>query len=155
MQASRPTFRRARAADVAKIVTLLADDMLGDAREATADAEAQLAYLAAFGEIDADPNQLLAVAEMNGEIVGTLQLTFIAGLSRQGSKRGIIEAVRVASQHRGKKIGGAMIAWAIEHCRERRCRLVQLTTDNARVDAHRFYDRLGFEASHIGYKFAL
>ncbi|MFC0588661.1 GNAT family N-acetyltransferase [Novosphingobium aquiterrae] len=155
IQAAGLTFRRARAVDVATIVALLADDMLGAAREASADAEAQLAYLAAFGEIDADPNQLLAVAELNGEIVGTLQLTFIPGLSRHGSKRGIIEAVRVASDSRSKKIGEAMIAWAIEQCRERRCRLVQLTTDKARIDAHRFYDRLGFEASHIGYKLAL
>ena len=88
-------------------------------------------------------------------IVGTMQLTFIAGLARGGLKRGLIEAVRVAGNHRGEKIGEAMIKWAIEKCRSEGCGIVQLTTDKSRTDAHRFYDRLGFEASHIGYKMML
>ena len=87
-----------------------------------------------------------------GLIIGTLQLTFIPGLSRNGAKRGQIEAVRIVSDRRGGKLGEAMFAWAIRECRERGCSLVQLTTDKARPDAHRFYDRLGFEPTHIGYK---
>jgi GNAT superfamily N-acetyltransferase len=134
---------------------MLADDVLGAKRENPDDPDVQQAYLEAFDEIDADPNQFLCVAEVDGDIVGTLQLTFIPGLTRGGAKRGLIEAVRVASHRRGERIGEAMFAWAIEQCRHQNCKLVQLTTDKARPDAHRFYDRLGFEATHIGYKLAL
>jgi GNAT superfamily N-acetyltransferase len=152
---AEPTFRRANYEDVPAIVALLADDILGASRESAGDEWVPPAYLQAFGEIEADPNQLLCVAEIDGEIVGTLQLTFIPGLARRGVKRGLIEAVRVARTFRGRKIGDAMFAWAIDQCRERDCGLIQLTTDKARPDAHRFYDRLGFEATHIGYKLAL
>lgn len=148
------TFRRATEADVPDIIAMLADDMLGASREATGP-ESLPTYLSAFRAIDADPNQFLLVVEDGGRIVGTLQLTFIAGLSRGGLKRGLIEAVRVASDRRGDKIGEAMIAWAIETCRRESCGIVQLTTDKSRTDAHRFYDRLGFEPSHIGYKMML
>jgi GNAT superfamily N-acetyltransferase len=147
-------FRRATAADVPAIVAMLADDMLGASRETTGP-ESLPQYLSAFHEIDADANQFLLVVEAGARIAGTLQLTFIAGLSRGGQKRGLIEAVRVASERRGEKIGEAMIAWALEKCRSESCGIVQLTTDKSRTEAHRFYDRLGFKPSHIGYKMEL
>lgn len=147
-------FRRATEADVPDIIKMLADDVLGAAREDLG-AESLPKYLEAFRVIDADPNQFLLVADDGSEIVGTLQLTFIAGLARGGLKRGLVEAVRVANHRRGEKIGEAMLAWAIEKCRGENCGIVQLTTDKSRTDAHRFYDRLGFEASHIGYKMLL
>ena len=141
-------IRRAGVEDLRAIIALLADDPLGAGRE-SAD---RSPYLAAFAQISADPNQFLAVAEADGRIVGTLQLSFIAGLSRGGMRRGLIEAVRVASDRRGEKIGEARIQWAMATCRDEGCGMVQLTTDKSRTDAHRFYDRLGFEASHLGYK---
>jgi GNAT superfamily N-acetyltransferase len=147
-------FRRATEKDVPVIVALLADDVLGASREAVGP-ESTPKYLNAFRAIDADPNQFLLVVEKGSEIVGTLQLTFIAGLSRGGLKRGLIEAVRISRDRRGEKIGEAMIAWALEKCRHESCGIVQLTTDKSRTDAHRFYDRLGFEPSHIGYKMML
>ncbi len=144
-------YRRATAADVGAIVAMLADDVLGSSRESSSPAMAEC-YRDAFAEIDADPNQFLCVVEDGSQIVGTLQLTFIPGLARAATKRGQIEAVRIASDRRGDKLGEAMFAWAIDECRARGCSLVQLTTDKARADAHRFYDRLGFEPTHIGYK---
>jgi GNAT superfamily N-acetyltransferase len=148
---TEPRFRRATAADLEAIVALLADDVLGASRENVSPAE-DVCYRAAFAEIDADPNQFLCVVEDGQQIVGTLQLTFIPGLSRNGAKRGQIETVRIASDRRGGKLGKAMFSWAISECRARGCSLVQLTTDKARPDAHRFYDSLGFEPTHIGYK---
>lgn len=147
-------FRRATAADLPAIVAILADDDLGRTRE---DARLPLApeYLAAFAAVEADPNQFLAVADRKGEVVGTLQLTFIPGLSRKGAWRGQIEAVRVARPLRRSGLGHRLFAWAIEQCRARGCRMVQLTTDKSRPDAHRFYERLGFRATHEGYKLAL
>jgi GNAT superfamily N-acetyltransferase len=147
-------FRRATEADVPAIIRLLADDMLGSSREATG-AESLPQYLDAFRVADADANQFLLVVDDGSGIVGTLQLTFIAGLARGGLKRGLVEAVRVASDRRGEKIGEAMFAWVLEKCRHEKCGIVQLTTDKSRTDAHRFYDRLGFEPSHIGYKMKL
>jgi GNAT superfamily N-acetyltransferase len=147
-------FRRATEADVPAIIRLLADDILGASREATG-AESLPQYLSAFRVIDADANQFLLVVDDGSAIVGTLQLTFIAGLARGGLKRGLVEAVRVARDRRGEKIGEKMIEWAIEKCRGESCGIVQLTTDKARMDAHRFYDRLGFEPSHVGYKMKL
>jgi GNAT superfamily N-acetyltransferase len=147
-------FRRATEADVPAIIRLLADDMLGSSREATG-AESLPQYLDAFRVADADANQFLLVVDDGSGIVGTLQLTFIAGLARGGLKRGLVEAVRVASDRRGEKIGEAMFAWVLEKCRRESCGIVQLTTDKSRTDAHRFYDRLGFEPSHIGYKMKL
>jgi len=145
------TFRRAVAADVPALVALLADDPLGAGRERVSDAGLG-DYEAAFALIDADPNQFLCIVEREGLIAGTLQLTFIPGLSRGGSRRGQIEAVRVAAGLRGQGIGRAMFDWAIAECRAQGCSLVQLTTDKSRADAHRFYDGLGFVASHVGYK---
>jgi GNAT superfamily N-acetyltransferase len=147
-------FRRATEADVPAIIRMLADDMLGSSREATG-AENLPQYLNAFRVIDGDANQFLLVVDDGTAIVGTLQLTFIAGLARGGLKRGLVEAVRVAGDRRGEKIGEAMFAWVVEKCRREGCGIVQLTTDKSRTDAHRFYDRLGFEPSHIGYKMML
>ncbi|TPL85972.1 GNAT family N-acetyltransferase [Mesorhizobium sp. B2-3-12] len=147
-------FRKAVAADLPAIVAMLADDPLGAGRE---DASLPLAqgYVDAFAAIDADPNQLLAVAVDGGAVIGTLQITFLAGLSRKGAWRGQIEAVRVADGRRSDGIGRKMVEWAIGQCKARGCGLVQLTTDKGRADAHRFYEGLGFTASHIGYKKSL
>jgi len=149
-----PTFRRAEARDLEAIIALLADDDLGAGREDPSHPP-NPRYRTAFDAIEKDENQLLAVAELDGRVVGTLQLSFIPGLSRLGMTRGQIEAVRIAADARGGGLGEAMFEWAIEECRRRGCALVQLTTDRARPDAHRFYERLGFVASHIGYKRAL
>lgn len=148
------SIRRAIEADVAAIVAMLADDALGRARE---DASLPLAqpYLDAFAAIEGDPNQLLAVMTDGDDVIGTLQITFLAGLSLRGAWRGQIEAVRVASGRRGEGLGQRLLEWAIDKCRERGCRIVQLTTNKSRTDAHRFYERLGFKASHIGYKLEL
>jgi len=147
-------FRRATRADIPAIVAMLADDPLGAAREDASAPEAP-AYQDAFAAIDADPNQFLAVMTDGGTVVGTLQLTLIPGLSRKGALRGQIEAVRVAAGRRGEGLGRRLFDWAIAECRARGCATVQLTTDKSRTGAHRFYDRLGFAASHIGYKLAL
>ena len=146
-------FRRAIETDLPTIIALLADDILGASREETGDNLRQ--YIDAFRAIEKDPNQFLAVAVLDGSLVGTLQLSFIPGLSRNAMWRGQIEAVRISGDQRGKGIGEAMFNWAIEQCRNKGCGLVQLTTDKARPDAHRFYERLGFEPSHIGYKLKL
>ncbi len=145
------TIRRATAADVDPIVALLADDPLGATREKPGDP----AYLEAFAVIDADPHQRLVVAEAAGEVVGTLQLTFTAGLSRLGTTRATVEAVRVRSDQRGNGLGERLLRWAVDEARARGCGVVQLTTDASRVDAHRFYERLGFTASHVGMKLTL
>ncbi|WP_406048251.1 GNAT family N-acetyltransferase [Kribbella sp. NBC_00889] len=145
-------IRRATSADVAGIVAMIADDQLGATRESVDDLTP---YLDAFERIDTDPNQLLMVAERNDELVGTLQLTIIPGLSRRGSSRGLIEAVRVAAPARGSGLGTTLIQWAIEESRSRGCTLVQLTSDKSRTAAHRFYDRLGFLNTHEGFKLKL
>ena len=145
-------IRQAREADLAEIVALLVDDDLGAQRESLADLRP---YREAFARIAADPNQLLVVMERDGEVVGTQQVTFIPGLSFQGAVRAQIEAVRVARQRRNGGVGARMMRWAIEEARARGCALVQLTTDKRRADAHRFYRRLGFEASHEGMKLML
>lgn len=145
-------IRRATAADVAPIVAMIADDQLGATRESLDDLTP---YLAAFEQIDGDPNQLLMVAERNDEVIGTLQLTIIPGLSRRGSTRGLIEAVRVAAPARGSGLGTQLIQWAIEESRTRGCTLVQLTSDKSRTNAHRFYTNLGFTNSHEGFKLKL
>lgn len=148
------SFRRAREADLPAIIALLADDELGQRREDSSYPPAE-SYRDAFKAIDADANQFLAVAMDEENVVGTLQLTFIPGLSRKGAWRGQIEAVRIAASRRSGGLGRQMFEWAIAECRARGCNLVQLTTDRDRLDAHRFYEQLGFEATHIGYKQAL
>lgn len=145
-------FRRARRDDVPAIVAMLADDQLGAAREGD---PADERYLAAFDRIDANPYDELIVAERDGKVVGTMQLTYLAGLSRLGAERCQIEAVRVAASARGQGLGREMIRWAVGRARARGCAMVQLTSDKSRKDAHRFYDSLGFTASHEGYKLAL
>ncbi|PPK64358.1 GNAT family N-acetyltransferase [Actinokineospora auranticolor] len=144
-------IRPARATDVPAIVAMLADDPLGSARESPGDPR----YAAAFDEIDADPRQVLVVAELDGEVVGTLQLTMTPGLSRLGATRATIEGVRVRAGHRGDGLGQRLIEWAVEAARDRGAIIVQLTTDATRREAHRFYERLGFVASHVGMKLPL
>ena len=151
---STPIFRTATERDLEAIVRLLADDPLGQGREVVS-GDLDECYSSAFRAIDADPNQLLVVVEDGDETVGCLQLTFIPGLSRGGMWRGQIESVRVAASHRGGGVGRSLFEWAIQQCRERGCGLVQLTSDKSRSDAVRFYDSLGFEASHEGMKLAL
>ena len=141
--------------DVPAVVALLHDDELGAARESVSAPDLRVVYRRAFEEIDADPNQLLVVADLDGDVVGTMQLTYVPGLSRQGATRAIIESVRVAGSDRGRGIGAELIAWAIAAAREHGAVLVQLTSDRSRVDAHRFYERLGFTASHVGFKLQL
>jgi ribosomal protein S18 acetylase RimI-like enzyme len=147
-------FRPALSADLASIIALLADDRLGRAREDSSDPPAPC-YVAAFAAIERDPNQTLVVAERGGAVVGSLQLSFLAGLSHRGAWRGQIEGVRIAASERGAGLGRRMIEWAIEACRARGCRLVQLTSDKTRADAIRFYQSLGFKPSHEGMKLAL
>jgi GNAT superfamily N-acetyltransferase len=150
-----PRFRRARREDVPAIVRLLADDPLGASRETLGEAELPEAYWRAFDAIAADPRQLLVVAELDGRVVGTLQLSFIPSLTYRGGERAQIEAVRIGAGSRGRGLGRVMVRWAIEQARLRGCRLVQLTTDRRRPDALRFYESLGFRASHTGLKLPL
>ena len=147
-------FRKALRQDVPAIVRLLADDPLGAKRERFADPLPE-SYRLAFDAIDADPNNELVVACLDGQVVGVLQLTFIPYLTYQGGWRALIEAVRVDSKLRSKGVGKTLFQWAIERARERGCHLVQLTTDKGRADAKRFYESLGFVASHEGMKLHL
>ena len=147
-------FRRAVLADLPAIIGLLADDDLGRRREQIGPPP-HPNYETAFHAVEKDPNQLLAVAEQDGEVVGCLQLTFIPGLSHVGLWRGQIESVRVSSKLRGSGLGKQLFEWAIEQCRKRGCGMVQLTTDKSRADALRFYQSLGFTASHEGMKLDL
>jgi GNAT superfamily N-acetyltransferase len=146
------SLRQAHHSDVPAIIALLADDELGRARETPDDRDP---YDASFADIDRDPNQLLLVGESEGKVVATMQITFIPGLSRRGTWRAQIEGVRVAASARGHGFGEQLITWAVDQARTRGCALVQLTSDTSRVDAHRFYERLGFVASHTGFKLAL
>ena len=148
------SFRVARRADVPQIVAMLADDAIAAGRE-TIGEEVDAAYWAAFDAIDADHRNALIVAERDGEVVGTMQMIFIPSLTRRGGERAEIEGVRIRADQRGSGLGRAMIAWAVEQARERGCRLVQLTTDKRRADARRFYESLGFQASHEGMKLPL
>jgi len=146
------TIRAARRDDVPAIVVLLADDPLGATRE---DPDALPAYQQAFDAVAVQRGNMILVAERGGAIVGCLQLTLIPGLSRRGMTRAQIEGVRVAAACRGLGIGEALIRHAIGLARDAGCGLVQLTSDNSRGGAHRFYERLGFVASHAGFKLAL
>ena len=147
-------FRRAAPDDLETIVALLADDPIGRDRE-NPGPQLDACYREAFASIERDPNQLLVVAERGGQVIGVLQLSFIPGLTRRGMWRGQIEGVRVATGERAGGIGRALLEWAIEECRRRGCGLVQLTSDKRRSAAHRFYEALGFEATHQGYKLSL
>ncbi|MCZ0988171.1 GNAT family N-acetyltransferase [Streptomyces diastatochromogenes] len=145
-------IRRATADDLPAIVAMLADDPLGAQRESPDDLTP---YLAALERLNADPNQQLVAAVREGRVIGTLQLTLIPGLSRKGATRSIIEAVRIHADERGSGLGTQLIEWAVEESRRQNCQLVQLTSDSSRTDAHRFYERLGFTASHMGFKLQL
>ncbi|MGV9337202.1 GNAT family N-acetyltransferase [Streptomyces sp. NPDC003688] len=145
-------IRRAGADDIPAIVAMLADDPLGAQRESPDDLRP---YFAAFERLDADPNQHLVVAVLEGRVIGTLHLTIIPGLSRKGATRALIEAVRVHADQRGSGLGSELIRWAVDRARDLGCTLVQLTSDKARTDAHRFYERLGFTSSHEGFKLNL
>lgn len=145
-------LRDAAAADLPAILAMLAEDTVPPAREAD---PSDPRYAVAFEAIDADPNQRLIAAELEGRVVGTMQLSFLPGLSFVGSWRGLIEAVRIASDRRGQRLGEQMILWAVEQCRARDCKLVQLTSSATRTAAHRFYARLGFVQSHVGMKLHL
>lgn len=148
-------MRRATAADLPALIEMLADDPLGATRE-NATMPLDDAYLDAFAAIDADANQYLAVAtDDQDRPLGCLQLTFLPGLSRRGAWRGQIESVRIASHARGQGLGRQMFDWAIAECRTRGCTLVQLTSDSARPEAHKFYTDLGFIGSHVGFKLTL
>jgi ribosomal protein S18 acetylase RimI-like enzyme len=143
------TIRRAVRADVGFIVAMLADDKLGSARERLED-PLPPSYFRAFEALDGDPNIELVVAEEGGKVVGCLQLCVLPGLSSQGASRGLIEDVRVASDRRSRGIGEQLVGWAVEQSRTRGCKLVELLTHHSRVDAQRFYERLGFQKSHVG-----
>ena len=148
-------FRRAERKDVVAIVEMIADDKLGKLRERFEDPLPD-SYVRAFNRIDSDPNQELVVVEdEEGKVIGTLQLTFIPYLSHKGSWRCLIESVRVGSAWRGQGYGTRVFEWAIDRARGRGCQLVQLTSDKQRPEAIRFYERLGFVASHEGLKLKL
>lgn len=148
------TFRDAAVDDLLSIIRMYADDALGQSRE---DASEPLheAYLDAFREIETDPGHRLVVVMHDDEMVGTLQLSFLPHLVLGGGRRAQIEAVRVRADRRGSGLGEEMFVWAIEQARLRGCRVVQLTTNNDREDARRFYARLGFQPTHVGMKLAL
>ena len=144
------SIRRARRDDVAAIVGMLADDHLGRAREQLDDPLPE-SYFKAFEAVDRDPNFKLVVAETGeGRVVGCLQLCIMPGLSSQGTSRGLIEDVRVATDCRSQGIGEQLVQWAVGEARSRGCKLVELLTHSSRVDAQRFYKRLGFSPSHVG-----
>ena len=143
------TIRRARRDDVTVIVGMLADDPLGSARERIED-PLPPCYFRGFEAIEKDSNIQLVVAEEGGSIVGCLQLCVLPGLSSQGAPRALIEDVRVARHCRSRGIGEQLVQWAIAEAQARDCKLVELFTHNTRVDAQRFYKRLGFQASHVG-----
>ncbi|UJW86967.1 GNAT family N-acetyltransferase [Devosia sp. SL43] len=151
------TFRDATPADIATIIQL---SHAGDARGTDTPPldPASLSdprYRAAFDEITADANHQLVVAEKNGEVVGTIQLSFIPGMPNFGMRRGMLENVHIRADQRGTGLGTQMVQWAIERCREEDCGVVQLTSNKLRLDAHRFYEKLGFTKSHEGFKLKL
>ena len=147
-------FRPAEVKDLPEIVRMLADDFLGATRERY---ENPLpgSYVNAFEEIEADKNNELIVAESDGKIVGTLQITFTPSISFQGGKRATVESVRVDGKYRGQGIGKELMLWAIERAKKENCVAIQLTTNAERADAHRFYEDLGFKGSHLGMKLHL
>jgi GNAT superfamily N-acetyltransferase len=147
-------FRLAGRADVPSIVRLLADDDLGSQRERYEDPLPE-AYYSSFEQIEEDPNHELIIAERNGEVIGTLHLMFLPSISFQGGLRAQIESVRVDKPFQSQGIGSAMMQWSMQRAKQRGARIVQLTTHKTRVDAHRFYERLGFNGTHLGMKLSL
>jgi GNAT superfamily N-acetyltransferase len=146
------TYRHATAADLPFIVHLVALDDVSDMKMDDPERLDDPVYTEALAAIDADPNQELVIAELGGERVGTLQLTYLPGIMRRGMWRGLIESVHIVPAHRNKGLGTRMMQWAIARAREKGCGLVQLTSNKERTDAHRFYRRLGFQQSHEGFK---
>ncbi|WP_439401532.1 GNAT family N-acetyltransferase [Bradyrhizobium sp. DASA03068] len=149
MSAETVSIRPARREDVAAIVAMLADDHLGRARERVED-PLPAVYYDAFARVERDPNLTLVVAESAGRVVGCLQLAILPGISSQGGIRGLLEDVRVAADCRSRGIGERLVQWAVTEAKARGCNLVELLTHQTRVDAQRFYERLGFAASHVG-----
>jgi len=148
------TFREAKESDLTVLVNLLADDELGQQREDTS-VPLNEAYLLAYDQINSDPNNELTVVEAEHKIVGMLQLTFIPYLTHIGSWRCLVEGVRIHKDYRGAGLGTAFFEWAINRAKIKKCGLVQLTSDKQRPDAIRFYEKLGFSASHEGFKLVL
>ena len=147
-------FRKALLTDIATLVSLLSDDELGALREDSSQPLNQK-YLHAFGEIEREANNELTVVESDGEVIGMLQLTFIPYLTHIGSRRCLIEGVRIHSDRRGMGLGAKFLKWAIERAKARECKIVQLTSDKERPSALRFYESLGFKATHEGFKLKL
>jgi ribosomal protein S18 acetylase RimI-like enzyme len=147
-------FRQATREDLSEIVRMLADDFLGTQRERYEN-PLPVSYLKAFEEIEADKNNELIVAEFDGVVIGTLQITFTPSISFQGGKRATVESVRVDAKYRGQGIGKELMLYAINRAREAGCISMQLTTNMDRTDAHRFYENLGFKKSHLGMKLSL
>jgi ribosomal protein S18 acetylase RimI-like enzyme len=147
-------FRRARRADLSSIVRLLADDELGSQRERYEEPLPD-SYYSAFEQIEEDPNHELIIAERGGEVIGTLHLMFLPSISFQGGLRAQIESVHVDKRFQSQGIGSAMMEWTLERAQQRGAHVVQLTTHKTRLDAHRFYERLGFKGSHLGMKLHL
>jgi len=151
---SKVQYRLATRNDLPAIVRMLAEDDLGAQRERYETPLAQ-PYIEAFEAINRDPNHELIVAEMDGDVIGSLQLMFLPSISYQGGTRAQVESVRVAKKLRGQGVGAQMMEWTLKRARQRGCHLMQLTTHRSREDAHRFYERLGFTKSHIGMKIRL
>ena len=147
-------FRLATRADLPSIVRMLADDELGSQRERVEDPLPE-SYYSAFEQINQDPNHELIVAERNRQVVGTLHLMFLPSVSFQGGLRAQVESVRVDTLFQSQGIGSEMMKWAMERAKQRGAHVVQLTTHKSRLDAHRFYERLGFKGSHLGMKLNL
>jgi ribosomal protein S18 acetylase RimI-like enzyme len=154
MDNAAAVIRDARREDLPRIIELLAADQLGRQREVVSDPPLP-EYVAAFDAIVSDSKARLLVLELEGQVVGTLQMNFLPGLSRRGAERAQLEAVRVAEGYRGRGLGRRMVEEAIAMARARGCRLVQLTSDLRREDAQRFYRSLGFVHSHAGMKLSL
>jgi GNAT superfamily N-acetyltransferase len=148
------TYRHATPSDLPFIVGLIHDDNIGPSSDDPSAANGP-DYQRALAVINADPNQEAFVVELDGQPIGTFQLTYIPGIARRGQWRGLVEAVHISPDHRNKGFGTAMMRWAIERCRKRGCGLVQLTSNKKRLDAHRFYRALGFEQTHEGFKYRL
>jgi len=145
-------MRPAEREDIESIVRLLADDAIGATRENVENLDP---YFRAFEEVSKDANQLLVVAELEGEVVGTMHMTMIPGLSHHGSTRGLVESVRIDSSRRGGGLGRELMRWAIAEFQRRGCKVIQLTSMLPRTDAHRFYLSLGFEQTHLGFSMKL
>ena len=147
-------MREATLTDLPAIIAMLFDDELGKQREIIGE-QPDPAYIAGFKAIDVDPNQQLIVAEADGKVVGTMQLSYLPGIQFRGGWRQQVEAVRISSDLRGQGLGERMMAWGIEQARDRGCTIVQLSSHNSRKAAHRFYERLGFDACHVQMKLYL